>query len=323
MKKRDFLISATGVALSYPMAWAQNYPDKAIRVIVGAQPGASGDTMTRIITERLASVLGQPMVVEGRPGAGGSLAVRAVVGSKTDGYTLLSLFSDNVDVVPFLSKSLPYDPMKDLVYIGGFGRSNPFTIAVHPSVKATTFAELLKLAKSSPQPLKYGTYGIGSVPQLSFETLAAKAGIQLLHVPYKGGAQSYQAAVAGEVDLVAGTSFVELVKAGRLRPLAVGGKQRSANFPEVPTLDELGYGDQIFTGVLFGFAAPAGTPKEVVDRLSNELRKIMQQGGDLAQRMAPVASEPFFVPPDQFQEMIRKRIELHEPVIKRLGLNTQ
>ena len=321
MQRRDFLIGGA-VAASLPAARADSYPDKAIRVIVGAQPGASGDTMTRIITERLSAALGQPMVVDGRPGAGGSVAVRAVVASRPDGYTLLSLFSDNVDVVPFLSTTPPYDPLKDLVYIGGFGRSFPFTIAVHPSVKANTFGEFLKLARSAPQPLKYGTYGIGSVPQLSFETLAEKAGIQLLHVPYKGGAQSYQAAVAGEVDMVAGTSFVELVKAGRLRPLAIGGSKRSPNFPEVPTLEELGFGDQIFTGVLFGFAAPAGTPREVVERLSGELRKIMQQGNDLAARMLPVATEPFYAPPEQFQEMIRKRIELHEPVIRRLGLNT-
>ena len=185
-----------------------------------------------------------------------------------------------------------------------------------------SFAEYVSLAKQAPKKVSFSTYGLGSVPQLSFEMMAAQAGIELLHVPYKGGAESYRAAVAGDVDSVAGTSFTDLLKAGRLRPIAIGASKRSPEFPQVPTFAELGYGDQIFGPVFYGMAAPAGTPREIVNRLTAELKALAQMP-DIAQRLRTVGTEPFSTGPEELVNMVRTHSDRYAPLIRKLGLNTQ
>ncbi|MDO8277965.1 MAG: tripartite tricarboxylate transporter substrate binding protein [Burkholderiaceae bacterium] len=322
MKMPTLIATFAATLLVFAGAAAQTWPDRPIRIVVGAQPGASGDTLTRLVADKLSKALNQTVVVENRPGGGGTIGVRAGVTAKPDGYTLLSLYSDTLVVAPFLAKTPPYDALKDLTYVGGFGRSSSFILAVNPAVPAQTFEEYIRLAKASPKPMTFSSYGLGSVPQLGFEMMAEKAGIQLLHVPYKGGAESYQAAVAGYVDAVAGTSFVELLRSGRLRPLAIGGNRRSPLFPNVPTMSELGYGTQIFGPVTYSLAVPAGTPKDIVNRLAVELKRITEQT-DVAQKMATVASEPNWIPGDEYLDVLRQGVSLYEPVIRRLGLSTQ
>ncbi len=300
-------------------AFAQAFPDRPIRLVVGGPPGASADFMARMMGDKLSKALGQPVVIENRPGAGGVLAAKAVATAKPDGYTLLMLFSDNIVVAPFLQKVLPYDPLKELIFVSAIGRSFPFILAVNPNLPVQTFDDYVRLAKSAPKRVSFSTYGLGSLPQLSFEIMSAKIGAELLHVPFKGGAESYQAAVAGNVDSVAGTSFIELLKSGRLRPLAVGGAKRSSNFPSLPTFAELGFGDSLFLGVTFGIAAPAGTPREIVDRLALELKSITQMP-DVTERMPAVGIEPFYAGTEEFTGLMRAGINTFAPLIKSLGL---
>lgn len=320
--KISAICMAGAIMLNILPAIGQTWPDRTIKLVVGSPPGASADFMARLVAERVGKSLGQQVVVENRPGAGGVLAVKSVVTSKADGYTLLLLYSDNMLVAPYLQKTQPYDPLKDLAYVGAVARSYNFILAVNPKLPVQTFDDYIKLAKSSPKRVSFSTYGLGSLPQLGFEIMSAKVGAELLHVPYKGGAESYQAAIAGDVDSVAGTSFTELLKSGRLRPLAIGGGKRSAMFPNIPTFAELGFGDQLFLGVTFGVAAPAGTPRSIIDRLAAELKAITQSP-DVAERLPTVAAEPFFAGPDEMLSLIRTGVSIYAPLIGKLGLAAQ
>ena len=214
----------------------------------------------------------------------------------------------------------------DIVYfgklVGAVARSNSFFLAVNPNVPAQTFADFVKLAKAEPGKVGFGTYGLGSYPQLSFEMMNAQAGIDLLHVPYKGGVESQQAAIAGDVNAVAAINIVEFVKAGRLRALAIGGTKRSPHFPAVPTFAELGYGDQIFGPVVYGVAAPAGTPKEIVDRLAAEAKKVAE-APDSGEKLATIASEAYWASGEQIRTLVKQATTAYVPIVKRLGLATQ
>jgi tripartite-type tricarboxylate transporter receptor subunit TctC len=278
--------------------------------------------MTRLVAAHLSSALKQTVVVDNRPGAGGLIGVKQAISAKPDGHTFVLLYTDNVTVAPFLQKPRAFDPFKDLAYVGTVARSNPFILAVNPKVPANTFAEFIALAKSAPRKVSYSTYGIGSVPQLGFEMMAAQAAVEMVHAPYKGGAASYQAAVAGDVNAVAGTSFTELLRSGKLRPLAIGGNKRSMEFPEIPTFAELGYGDQIFSPVYYGLAAPAGTPKEIIARVAEELR-LFTQTPDMPKKLAAFATEPFYADPSEFRKIAERGANLYAPMIEKLGLSTQ
>jgi tripartite-type tricarboxylate transporter receptor subunit TctC len=302
-------------------AGAQTYPDRPIKLVVGAPPGGSGDLVARVTAEKLSKSLGQPVVVDNRPGAGGVLGVKTVLSAKPDGHTLLLFFADNLTIAPLLARTPPYDSLKDLQYVGAVARSNSFFLAVNPKVPAQTFDEFLKLAKSASKKISYSTYGLGSYPQLSFEIFSSRAGLDMLHVPYKGGVESQQAAVAGTVDAVSAINIVELIKGGKLRALAVGGTKRSPHFPSVPTFNELGFGDQIFGPVVYGVAAPAGTPPQIVQLLSAEVRRIAE-APDMAEKLAPIVTEPYAASGEQITTMVKNAMEVYRPIIQRLGLDT-
>ncbi len=298
-----------------------DYPNRPIRFIVGYPPGGSTDIASRIVAEKLAPALGQPVVVENRAGAGGMIAAQAVVRSAADGYTLFAFNPELAGIVPAVQKVPPYDPMKDFAHIGTMYSNRGWTIAVNPSVPAKTLDELVRYAKRARSPLNYGTYGVGSLPHLNFEALKAKLGIDMTHVPYKGGALSYQGAIAGEVQVVAGTSFFELIRSGRLRPLAIGGASRTPNVPDMPTLAELGLGDDIFGEVYAGISAPAGTPRAVVERLSAELKKALAMP-DVIEKFTRLG-EARFVTPEQFTEMVRRDFMRYGPLVRSLGLDKE
>ncbi len=318
----QIITAALVLSVHASTALAQAYPDRPVRLVVGAPAGGAADTVARLVADKFSRSLGQPVVVENRPGAGGILAVKSVTSSKADGYTLLLFFADNLTIAPLLSKTAPYDSLKDLEYAGAVARSNSFLLVVHPKVPAQNFDEFVKLAKSAPKKVTFATYGLGSFPQLSYEMMSAQAQIEMLHVPYKGGVESQQAVVGGSVDSVAGINIVELVKGGKLRALAVGGTKRSPNFPAIPTLAELGYGDQIFGPVVYGVAAPAGTPKDIMEKLSIEARKVAE-APDSVDRLAAIVSEPYAASGEQITVMVKKAIESYLPHIKRLGLASQ
>lgn len=301
------------------LAYSQAWPDRPIRMVVGAPAGGSADFVARMVADKFSKSLGHSVVVDNRPGAGGVLAVKAVVNSKPDGNTLLLFFADNLTIAPQLTKVHPYDALKELDYAGAVARSLSFILTVHPDVQAKTFEDFVKLAKAQPATVSYATYGLGSYPQLSFEMMNAQGGFELLHIPFKGGVESQQAVVAGNVNAVAGINVIELVKAGKLRPLAIGGNKRSTYLPAVPTFAELGYGDQIFGPVVYGVATPAGTPKEVLDRLATETRKVAE-APDAIEKLGSIVSEPFWANSEQVKTMVRQAMSSYAPIIKRLGL---
>lgn len=321
------LVAGLGLVMGVLSASAQTgsggeaYPSRVIRLIAPGPPGASTDAVTRLVADKLSQAMGQPVVVENRAGANGVVAVRALMSARPDGYTVALMYSDSLVIAPFLSKTPLFVPLKDIAYICTIGVTTPFIIAAHPSVPVQNFADLVRLAKSAPKRVRYSTYGAGSGPQLSFESVATHIGADLLHVPYKGGAASYQAAVAGEVDVVAMTSSTDLIKAGRLKALAVGGTKRAKAFPEVPTLGELGYPTDVFTPVVYGFAAPVGTPPEIMNRLSREFKRIAEMP-DIIERFEHAATYASWADATEYRETLARMIRTYEPVIRRLGLAT-
>jgi tripartite-type tricarboxylate transporter receptor subunit TctC len=237
---------------------AAQYLSRPIRLFVGFPPGGGPDIVARIIAPKLSDALGQPLVVETRVGGTGTLAGEAAAKSPPDGHTLL-LGHDGLFVInPHLYKRMPIDPFKDLVPVTSLV-SNGFFLAINPSVPAKDFTEFIEYARRANPPLQYGSGGNGSQHHLTMERLKARAGINMIHVPYKGGAPATTAAVAGEVSaMMSGTSTAGQIRAGRLRAIAYTGSQRSRVLPDVPTIAEF-YPDFVMVQ-WYGLFAPAGTP---------------------------------------------------------------
>ncbi|MCC7346537.1 MAG: tripartite tricarboxylate transporter substrate binding protein [Variibacter sp.] len=303
-------------------SYAQSdFPNRPIKIVVGYGPGSSTDIVSRLVAEKMQQTFGQAVIIENRPGAAGLIAAQAVARAAPDGYTLVAFNPELSGIVPALYKNPPYDAIKDFTHIGTMAYNTGWIIAAGPSLPATTFADFTKAAKNTPKLLNYGSYGVGSVPHLGFEALKAKLGINMVHVPYKGGAESYQAAVAGQVDLVAGYTFIPLVKSGSLRALAIGGSVRSPHFPELPTLAELGLGDQILGEVYVGLSGPAGLPQPVVDKLSAELKRILALP-DVTEKIGKFMAATYRSPAE-FTQMVQRAGDLYAPIVRSLSLNTQ
>ena len=245
-------------------AFAQGWPAKPVRIVVAYPPGGGIDVMARQIADKLTAAWGQPVVVENRPGANTIVATDAVAKSAADGYTVLMTTDATFSINPHLYAKLPFDTQKDFVPVTMLVLLQQLLVA-HPSLPAGTLPELIALAKAKPGSINYASYGSGSQPHLSGEMLKYKAGIDLVHVPYKGISLAVPAVMAGEVQLTfAGiaTSTAPL-KGGRIKAIAIGGAKRSPLFPEVPTFAELGY-PEVETHAWFGLFLPAGSPKEAV-----------------------------------------------------------
>ena len=329
MTRRRFLTQAAGLAAGVTgiaglprlaMAQAEPYPSRPIKIILGSPPGAMTDTSARMAAEVLGRNLGTT-IVENMPGANASIAARAVARARPDGYTLLNYYSDQMLVLPLVLKDRPYDPINDYAHISTSVKSGGFILAVPPSSPAKTWAEFEALARSG-KPLNYGTYGIGSSVHLGFEIFNERWGSKMQHIPYKGGGPSYQAAMAGEVDIVAGTSFVELLKGGRLRPLAIGGKDRSPDFPAIPTLAELGMGELLFGPVFYGLAAPKGTPPDVLEKIGAAIARGMA-APEYTTRLKATAHEPFIQKPADTLAQIRRGQDAYRPVVQKLGVSIE
>ena len=251
-------------------AAAQPFPSKPIRLIVAYPAGGPNDLSARTFGQKVADLLGQPVIVENRAGAAGNIGSQFVARSPADGYTLLNGASA-LTIAPALSRNLGYDVAKDFAPVGLTAISS-FVLTVHPSVPVTSIRELLALARKRPGGLNYASSGVGAPPHLAGELLKTMAGVDILHVPYKGVGQSIGDLVGGQVDMMftSPPNAVPHVKQGRLRALAVSTARRSALLPEVPTIAESGLkGFDI--GTWFGWLAPAGTPPEIVNRLNGAL----------------------------------------------------
>src|SRR2546428_524166 len=270
--RRSFfpLLFAALAALSLHDALAQ-YPSRPIRLLAGFPPGGGPDIVARLLAPKLGEALGQPVVVENRVGGTGTIAGEAVAKSPPDGHTLLVGHDGLFVINPHLYKEMPIDPLKDLAPVTSLV-SNGFFLAINPSVPAQNFTEFIEYARRANPPLQYGSGGNGSQHHLTMERLKARAGINMIHVPYKGGAPATTATVAGEVAaMMSGTSTAGQIKAGRLRALAFTGPQRSRILPDVPTIAEF-YPDFVMVQ-WYGLFAPAETPEAVLARLRARMEK--------------------------------------------------
>jgi tripartite-type tricarboxylate transporter receptor subunit TctC len=267
-----------GLALIFSAhALAQGWPSKPVRIVVAYPPGGGIDVLGRQLAEKLTPIWGQPVVVENKPGANTILATDAVAKSPADGHTILLTTDATFSINPHLYARLPYDAQQDFVPVTMLVLLQQLLVA-NPSLPANTLAELIRLAKDKPGTINYASYGSGSQPHLSGEMLKYKAGINLVHVPYKGISLAVPAVMAGEVQLTfAGiaTSMPQL-KSHRIKALAIGGAKRSPLLPEVPTFAELGF-PEVETHAWFGLFVPAGSPREAVERIYRDTKHILEE----------------------------------------------
>jgi tripartite-type tricarboxylate transporter receptor subunit TctC len=298
------------------------WPTRPVRIIVPGGVGGVIDIRARWLAQHLAPLLGQSVIVENKPGAGGNLGMEAGARSAPDGYTLIIIHQGVMTVNPHLYSGLGYDALTDFVPITQIG-TGPLLLAVHPDVRATTVGELIELARAKPGQLNFGSPGIGTPPHLAGELFKAAAGIHTTHVPYKGGGQAVSDLIGGHLSYSIEGLTVQLphVKAGHLRALAVTGPRRVASLPNVPTMAEAGVPGAEFQGWV-GIAAPAGTPKAIVDRLYRDLRRILETP-DAVAWFAEVGADPRADPPDVFDAAIRAEYGRWETVIRDAGIKLE
>jgi len=321
--RRTFLHFLAGVA-ALPaisrLACAQAYPSRPVRWIVGFTPAGGNDITARLIGQWLTDRLGQPFVIENRPGAGTNIAAEIVINSPPDGYTLfLTNFSNAVNAA--LYEKLSFDFMRDMAPVVGISRA-PVILAVNPSVPAKTVPEFIAYAKANPGKLNMGSAGIGSAGHLAGELLQMMTGIKLVHVPYRGNAPALTDLIAGQVQLVfpSSASSIEQVKAGQVRGLAVTGSTRLDALPDLPTVADSVPGYEASS--LYGIGAPRNTPAEVIDRLNKEVNAALADP-KLKARLADLGGTPFGGSSAEFGRLIADETEKWGKVVKFAAIKPQ
>lgn len=314
---RKFLIAGCAALLAGG-ASAQQYPTKSIRFIVGVPPGGAADFTARIVGQRLTESLGQNLVVENRGGAGGTIASDITAKAAPDGYTLLWSSSTTHGVGPVLYTRLPYDALKDFTHVG-LVTSLPMYVVAHAAVPVKSVKELIALAKAKPNTLHFYSSGSGGMPHLVGELFKSVTGAPIVHVPYKGSGPGVVDLAAGNVQLAFDSlpSIYPHVQSGRIKLLATVGKNRSAKYPELPSLAELGY-PQVDGMVWYGVSGPAGVPKAVVSRISAELKKILDMP-DVKERFGQQGADANFLPPEAFVAFMQAEWAKWGPVVKATG----
>ena len=295
-------------------AWAQAFPSKPIRMIVAFAPGGIADFAARSFSQRLAETLGQPVVIENRPGAGGITGAEIVARAAPDGYTLL-VTSISHTINPSVRKQLPFDAVRDFAPVTLITDAPNFLV-VHPSLPAKSVKELVALARSRPGQISYASSGTGTSTHLSGELFKALARVDLVHVPYKGGGPAVIDLAGGHVQMMFSTlpSVVGQVRAGKLRGLAVTGARRFAAVSEFPTMIEAGVPGYEVSG-WSGLFAPAGVPREIVARLAGEIGKILR-APELKERFAALGAEAVGNSPDEFAAFVRSEIAKWRKVVE-------
>jgi tripartite-type tricarboxylate transporter receptor subunit TctC len=300
-------------------AAAQSFPSKPVRIIVPFPAGGTADILARILAEKMAPSLGQPVVVENRAGAAGGIGAALAAKSPPDGHTLFMGTTGTQTINPVINPKLEYDPLKDFVPVSNFAAS-PFVLVTHPSLPAKTLRELIATAKDQPKKLQYATFGTGSSAHMTGEMFASRAGVQLVHVPYKGAPQAITDVIAGHVHMTFSLlpTVLPHIKAGSVRALAVAAPQRDASLPEVPTFIEAGL-DNFVSDSWYGLLAPAGTPPAVVARLNAEVHKVVAMP-DVKQRLEKDGAVAVAGTPEQFAEQIRRELGLWQKVARDANL---
>jgi len=307
------------VAFAATAAVAQPYPSKPTRMIVPYPPGGSADILARAIGAKVGEGLGQPVVIDNRPGAGTIIGTEATAKAAPDGYTFMLGTVSSHAINPALNPKLPFDPVKDFTPLA-LVASIPFAMIVHPSVPAKSVREFVALAKSKPGQLNYSSAGNGTSNHLAGELLKSMAGINIVHVPYKGSAPALNDLIAGQVSLMFDLVLTAAphIKSGAARGLAVTGAQRSAVLPDLPTVAESGLpGYEV--SAWFGIFAPAGLPQPVAKRLNAEFVKVMREP-DLKQRLASLGADPLTSTPEEFSTYLRSEIDKWAKVVKASGM---
>ena len=307
---------AFAVALAPLVSAAQSYPTRAVRLMVPFPPGGATDIIGRLVSAKMQEVWGQPVVVENRPGAGTVVGTDYVAKSAPDGTTLGMVVTAYV-INPSLRADLPYNTLKDLAGVTQVSVQH-LVMAAHPSLPANSIPELIAFAKKNPGKLAYATPGSGTAMHLSVEMLKTSAGIDLVHVPYKGGAPAQQDVMAGRVPILMDVLYAvqPLIKAGRIKVLALLSPQRAPESPEYPVVSESVPGVSALS--LVGIVAPSATPRDLVNRISADIARAVKSS-DLTERMRQQGMEPIGSTPEQFDSLIRSEIEKWAKVVKQSG----
>ena len=321
MKSQSLLLAAVLLTSSAAITEAAetSYPQRPVRVLVGLAPGGGTDTITRVMTQRLTDTLGQPFIVDNRPSSGGNLAGEMAARAAPDGYTLITVTPTHV-VNPSLFRDVRYDAVRDFAPIVLMVYTN-YVLSVGAAVPASSVKELIALAKTRKERLTYASTGIGSANHLSAELFKAMAGIDMVHVPYKGGAPALSALLSGEIQVMFSSSggVFPHVKAGRVKALAVTGAKRSLSAPDIPTIAEAGVPGYDVTG-WYGLAATAGTPKAVIERLNATINRALPE---LRERYANLGTDVSGSTAEEFGAFLKSEREKWARVVKISGAKVE
>jgi tripartite-type tricarboxylate transporter receptor subunit TctC len=315
MMRRIAFAALALFAAALPAAAADTWPSKPVKIIVPFGPGGFTDVVARILQKELAPALGQPIIIENRPGAGSTIGTDAVAKAPADGYTLVMVSTTHV-ISPHLYKKMTYDPIKDFAPVMKLVEG-PYVMVVHPSLGVSSVRDFIALAKRKPNEIFFASSGNGSAQHLVGALFMQMAGVQLSHVPYKGSNAAMQDLLGGQVKL----SFVGMPNAipnlGKLKALAVTTKKRSADLPDVPTMDEAGVKGYEAT-IWLGMLAPKGTPREVVDKLNADIRKVLADPEAMS-LMHKAGVEVATSTPEEFQALMQQELDRWGKVVKETG----
>jgi tripartite-type tricarboxylate transporter receptor subunit TctC len=309
-------------SLFFSSANAQQYPVKPIRIITPYNPGGTADIMARLVAERLTKAWGQQVIVENRAGAGGMIGAGAVAKAPPDGYTLLAAYVTEIAIVPSLYPNATYDPVKDLAPVA-LTALTPMILVMTPSVPAKSVRDFVALAKSQPKKFAYASAGNGSPAHLAGELLQRAAGIEMIHVPYKGGGQALTDTLAGHTALFFSSmpSAMPHVKAGKLRALAVSSAKRSSAAPDVPSVAEAG-GFDFDIGAWNGLFAPAGTSRDIINKVNAEVVRGFT-APEMKERLSKEGAETASWSADEFRSFVHSEIDKFSRIVKEAGVKAE
>ena len=309
-------------ALGPSQALAQAYPTKPVRLVVPFPPGGSTDIVARIVAQKLGERIGQPVLVENRGGAGGTIGTEAVAKAAPDGYTLGFASTSTHAVAPAVYAKLPYDPVKDFAPIS-LVAVTPYLLVVNPKVEVKTLKEFVAYVKPRPGKFNYASAGTGSTTHLAMEMLKSSAGLFILHIPYNGNGPAGTAVIAGDVEFLFGSlpALLPHAKSGRVRPIAVGTPKRSPSLPDVPTVAESGF-PGFDASLWLAVMAPAGTPAPVIDRLNKETVAVVKSP-ETAQALDKAGAEPVTSTPAELTKMVRDGVQKYAAAVKRAGVKLE
>jgi len=316
---RRTALATLGLAAAFGPAWAQTYPTRPIRWLIPYAAGGGSDALARVVVAALARELGQSVVIENKPGAASAIAAAELTRSAPDGYTIMSADNGTLVYNPALYKKLPYDPAKDFTVVSLLGRL-PTILVAGPASPAKDVAELVQLVKSQPGKLSYASAGTGSPHAMAMELFKKEAGLEMIHVPYRGGALSLQDVAAGQVPITM-TDFAGgggMIKSGKVRPLAVANAKRLPQLPEVPTFAELGYRN-VLAEAFAGIVVPARTPADVIARLQAAAQAAVRDPDSNA-KLLEIGYEPVGNTPQQFAQVLATEIPRWHKLIHELNI---